>query len=96
MLALPHLEALHEKYKSKGLIVAGIDPYDKPDDMKEFLGKRGVTYTILFSDKELPKQYQVSGYPTLYVINKKGKIVYSQIGFGENADKLKKIIRKTL
>ena len=35
--------SLYKKYKSKGLVVIGIDPYDKnADDLKSFLAKEGV------------------------------------------------------
>ena len=81
--ALPCLQSLHEKYKDKGFVMIGIDPYDDPvkGKMADFLAKRDVTYTVLFSDRELPKEYHVSGYPTLYFIDRNGNIVHTQIGF---------------
>ncbi|MBQ6727132.1 MAG: redoxin domain-containing protein [Bacteroidales bacterium] len=81
--ALPCLQSLHEKYKDKGFVMIGIDPIDDPvkAKMADFLAKRDVTYTVLFSDRELPKEYHVSGYPTLYFIDRNGNIVHTQIGF---------------
>ncbi len=81
--ALPCLQSLHEKYKDKGFVMIGIDPIDDPvkAKMADFLAKRDVTYTVLFSDRKLPKEYHVSGYPTLYFIDRNGNIVYTQIGF---------------
>lgn len=98
MQALPALQSLHEKFASRGLHVIGIDPYDKDaDDLKKFLSKRGVTYTILLSEKDLPKEYKVSGYPTMYLIGKNGEVLYSQSGYGEGTeDKLEKIIEKNV
>src|SRR5262249_43663488 len=83
--ALPALQSLHEKYKDKGLVVIGIDPYDdvKEDDMKNFLAKRGITYLTLFGAKEIAKEYRVSGYPTLYIIGRDGRIVKTEVGYGE-------------
>jgi thiol-disulfide isomerase/thioredoxin len=58
MQALPALQALHEKYKDKGLKVIGIDPYDKKaDDLTSFLSKRSVTYTVLLGDKNVETDY---------------------------------------
>ncbi len=81
--ALPALQRLHEKYKDKGFIMIGIDPYDDPEkaDMAGFLAKRDITYTVLFSDRELPETYRVSGYPTLFFLDRKGKIAKVQSGY---------------
>jgi len=99
MLALPALQDLHERYNSKGLIVIGIDPYDtkEKDDIDNFLTKRGVTYTVLLGGKDVAKEYHVSGYPTMYLIDKNGKIVLNQVGYGEGVEEeLEKIIKEYL
>ena len=83
MLALPSLESLYEKYKDKGLCVIGIDPYDKKeDDMPAFLAKRGITYPVLLGGQNVAKEYRISGYPTIYFIDKKGKVIHHQVGYG--------------
>jgi thiol-disulfide isomerase/thioredoxin len=99
MLALPALQNLHEKYNNKGLKVIGIDPYDtkEKDDIDNFLAKRGVTYTVLLGGKDVAKEYHVSGYPTMYLIDKNGKIILSQVGYGEGVEEeLEKIIKENL
>jgi peroxiredoxin len=84
MLALPGLQRLHETYGGRGLRVIGLDPYDGEDDgMQAFLEKRGVTYTILFTDRELPKAYRVSGYPTLFLVDQSGIVRHVQGGYSE-------------
>ena len=81
--ALPVLQSLHEKYKDKGFVMIGIDPIDDPekDEMADFLAKRGITYTILFSERELSDTYRIAGYPTLYFLNREGKIAKMDVGF---------------
>ena len=98
MQALPALQSLNEKYKDKGLKVIGIDPYDKKeDDIATFLSKRGVTYTVLLGGKDAAKDYHVSGYPTMYLIDKNGKIIFTQVGYGKDVEKtLDDIIAKNL
>jgi peroxiredoxin len=99
MLALPALQNLHEKYNSKGLKIIGIDPYDtkEKDGIDNFLAKRGVTYTVLLGGKDVAKEYHVSGYPTIYLIDKEGKIIFTQVGYSEDTeDKLEKIIVENL
>ena len=99
MLALPTLQRLHEKYHDRGLRIVGIDPYDskEEDELDDFLTKRGITYTVLLSDKNVPEQYHVSGYPTLYLIGYEGKVIFRQVGYGETTEEnLEKIILKNL
>lgn len=98
MQALPALQALSEKYKSKGLRVIGIDPYDKKeDDIAAFLSKRGVSYTVLLGGKDVAKDYHVSGYPTMYLVDRTGKIIFIQEGYGKDVEnKLDEIIKNNL
>ena len=74
---------MYEKYKDQGLFIIGIDPYDDPikDEMADFLAKRSIDYTVVFSDRKLPEEYRVTGYPTLFFINRKGKIEKVHEGF---------------
>ena len=97
--ALPHLQSLYEKYEKDGLIVIGINPFDsgRIEKLPEFLKFNNVQYPVLISDRELPKIYNVSGYPTIYILNKKGEIVYSELGYDEGDElEWEKIIKKLL
>jgi len=98
MKALPGLQALHKKYKDKGLMVIGIDPYDKKKaDVATFLSKRDITYTVVLGGKDEEKNYHVYCYPTMFLIDKKGKIIFIQIGYGNGVeDTLEKMIIQNL
>lgn len=95
---LPVLNELNEKYKDSGLRIIGINPFDKlEDDIADFLTKRGVTYTVLLEGKDVAQDYRISGYPTIYLIDKSGKIIYVQSGYRKNTDAtLEKIINDNL
>ena len=86
--ALPVLQSLHEKYKDKDFVMIGIDPVDDPekDEMSSFLSKRGISYTILFAESELPKTYRISGYPTLFLIGRDGNIAQIVNGFSKDME----------
>jgi thiol-disulfide isomerase/thioredoxin len=87
MLALPKLMSLYEKYKSKGLAVIGIDPVDKKEnDLKSFLAKRGVTYDVLLGGKDIERDYHLSGYPAVYILDKNGKILFDLSGYGAGVE----------
>lgn len=97
--ALPGLQDLHEKYNNKGLKIIGIDPYDtkEKDEIDTFLAKQGVTYTVLLGGKDVVKEYHVSGYPTIYLIDKEGKVLFTQAGYGEGTEeRLEEVIKQNL
>jgi thiol-disulfide isomerase/thioredoxin len=85
--AIPHLNKLHHQYAEKGLQVIGIDPFDNNEKdlkrMPNFLEKNTMDYPILFVDRKDVEAFKVFAYPTLYVVNREGEVVFSQIGFGE-------------
>lgn len=87
-VALPALQRLHEKYKDRGFVMVGIDPFDDPDEdaMADFLSKRGISYTVAFADRELAETYHVSGYPTLFFVNRKGKIMQVYVGYSKDLE----------
>ena len=39
-----------------------------------FVTKRGITYTVLFSDRELSNTYRIVAFPTLFFLDRDGKI----------------------
>lgn len=98
LAALPALQKLHEKYRDKGVRIIGVNPFDtKEDGIVEFLAKRNVNYTVVLGTKEVAKMYRVAGYPTMYLLDKQGKIIMNQVGFGEGVEeKIEEMILKHL
>ncbi len=92
--ALPVLQEFSRKYESKGLVVIGIDPIDSSGySIKHFISKRGIDYTVVLDNKEIAKLYHISAYPTMYLVDKKGKIIFSHLGFGNET---KAILEKVI
>ena len=90
---------MHEKYKEQGVVVIGIDPYDDPikDEMADFLAKRSINYTVVFSNRNIPEEYRVTGYPTLFFVNRNGKIEKVHEGFSASMEEeVEKQIQKML
>jgi len=81
--AMPYLEDLHQKYKNKGLVVLGINPVDT-NDLSEFLNFNGISYSMVLGNSNVVEAYSVSSYPSLYLIDKTGEIIFSEIGFDDN------------
>ncbi|MCX6240765.1 MAG: redoxin domain-containing protein [Bacteroidetes bacterium] len=88
-LAIPHLQEIHKKYGAQDVVVVGIDAVDKKtDELKAMLDKEGVSYTVLLAEKDLAKKYQITGYPTVYILDRGGKVFYASSGFGESLAKI--------
>lgn len=96
--AIPQLQKIFDEYRLRGLQVLGLNPYDKNDgDLKKFLTYRNVSYPIVLNAREIANTCKVDTYPTIFLVNQKGKILYSSIGFdSENETKIRKIIEAEL
>lgn len=92
--ALPHMEALHEKYKDDGLEVIGIafergEADTMESRLKAFVKERGMKYTVALGgsvadeDKSgvLPDLKNFQGYPTFVLIGRDGKVSEVLLGF---------------
>ncbi|NPA35218.1 MAG: TlpA family protein disulfide reductase [Chlorobi bacterium] len=101
--AMPSLDDLFRKYRNKGLKVFGINSVDNQPRSKKlldnFLAKRDISYDIILASPEVDIMYKVNGYPTMYVVDKDGKIAYAEIGFEEESfntlrEKVEELLKK--
>ncbi len=94
--AIPAIERLHEKYKDRGLQVLGVNPVDikRLDKMPSFLEYNAIKYPICMVAYEIPTAYNVTVYPTFYVVGRDGKVVFSTVGF--NKDTTEKELAKAI
>ena len=88
--AIPELQKLYEEFRPKDLTILGINPYDaNDDDLKNFIRNRNITYPILVGNgtKELADKLKLEAYPTYYLIDKSGVILYSGYGYEKGMEK---------
>ena len=82
--AMPKLQALQEKYESKGLTVLGVNE-DGPRGQTKvapFLRSRKISFSIaLDTDGDVMRRMQVGALPTTILIGQDGKILYRQSGY---------------
>ena len=83
--SFPWMNAMQAKYKDKGVTFIAINVDRKPTDAKTFLTNTPADFLIAFdSTGKIPRQYDVMGMPSAFVIGKDGNILYSHIGFHKN------------
>ena len=88
--AFPELEALHQKYKKRGLQVVGVneDTHMKPKQLRAFLKKMKATFLILLDkNNAVMQRWQVQVLPTTFLIAQDGRILMKQVGYSSNAVK---------
>lgn len=94
----PHLKKVYEKYKSKGLEIVGISEEKMADLQKaETAWKKavqddGIDWVHVLNNYgkeefDLVRKYGVAGFPTKFLLDKEGKILYKLVGAGEEGDK---------
>lgn len=99
--AIPHLVGIVEQFGKKNVAVLAMNSKDGDEKGKqklpEFISKNKMNYPLVLTGSRTDSAYNVKAYPSLYLIDKKGKILFSQLGFAENlGDTLKTIIEKEL
>jgi cytochrome c biogenesis protein CcmG, thiol:disulfide interchange protein DsbE len=95
---VPNLEALHRKYKEKGLVVIGMNTESEHAKVRDYV-KDKISYPVLLDAGEKSKEYGVQGIPTKIYIDAKGKIRYREVGFrpgkeNETEDKIEKLLQE--
>ena len=91
--SIPDLNALQEKFKNNNFEILGINSYDSKEDIGWFCNKHKPNYKILMQGKAIAEKYGVSGFPMVFLIDKKGNIVFSG---GIEKSEMERLIEKIL
>jgi len=90
--AIPHLNELYNKYAEMGLKIVGINPFNNNEKdlkrMPNFLNHNKLDYPIVFVDSEASNDLKVQAYPTFYLVDSKGNVLHSGVGFNEEKAKI--------
>lgn len=94
---MPDIQKIHEDYKNANVVVMGLAVNDKPGRPEKFFRKKGFNYMLFPKADKVNDLYKVKVYPTIYVLNKKGEVIYAHRGLKKNLyNDLKKVIDKEL
>jgi cytochrome c biogenesis protein CcmG, thiol:disulfide interchange protein DsbE len=70
------LEQAWRRYRSRGLVVIGVDEEDFIGDARHFAAKHGITYPLVHDGPgTLKRTYGLTGYPETFFVNRKGQLV---------------------
>ena len=85
----PVLERTWQRYRSRGLVVLGIDGNDFTSDARKFTRRYGLTYPFVRDpDGGILRKYGLSGFPETFFVDRGGRLVAEHIegpiDLGEN------------
>ena len=75
----PIVSDLADQNDDLRVVMAGIDGQDNPQKVQEFAQSYGIEGPAVY-EPSLGQRYQVTGYPTVYVLNGSGKVVAANSG----------------
>ncbi|MBK6766672.1 MAG: redoxin domain-containing protein [bacterium] len=82
-MTMPQLDKFYQESREKGIEVYGINVWERSGTagVAGFIEKSGYKFPILFGPNELAEAYGVRGIPTMFVIDKVGKIAHRHVGY---------------
>jgi thiol-disulfide isomerase/thioredoxin len=98
---LPFIKGWHDRYGDKGLTVVGVhspefDYEKKVENLRREVASLGIHYPVVSdNDYHTWDAYNVSAWPTIFLLDKQGRIRWMHVGEG-NYDEAERIIQKLL
>ncbi|MBX3256613.1 MAG: TlpA family protein disulfide reductase [Chitinophagaceae bacterium] len=77
LASFPYLNELQERFGTDKFQILSINTEDGIEDIAFFYNKHKPLYKMLFKGKMLAENYGVQAYPTVIILDKTGKIIYS-------------------
>jgi peroxiredoxin len=86
----PHERSLVEKYKNQPFAIIGVNSDTDLEALKKVREKENISWRSFWAGPEgtrgpIPSQWNVRGWPTIYIIDAKGVIRYKSAGSNEKA-----------
>ena len=84
----PELQKTYQQYRSRGLVVLGIDAQDFRLDAKRFAKRYGLTYPIVYDGKgSTLGKWGVTGFPETFFVDRSGRLVGERIQGGIDVER---------
>ena len=83
--SVSYLNKLHETIDSSDFELISLNAYDSKEIIQKFIDTHDVKYSVLLDGKDLESDYGFVAYPTIFLINRSGKIIHPQNGLDETS-----------
>jgi thiol-disulfide isomerase/thioredoxin len=98
---LPFVKSWDNRYREKGLTVIGVhspefDDEKNLENLRREVASLGITYPVVTdNDYQTWNAYKVEAWPTIFLLDKQGRIRWMRVGEG-NYDEAERLIQKLL
>ena len=81
-MSTPSLDVIYRRYRDKGVSVLLVNQGESADEIRAWKKQRKLQAPILMDEKmEVSRLYQVTGIPTLLIIDQAGQLLYEHGGY---------------
>ena len=80
ILSMPTLTEVARRYADRPVAILGMNVDRNPSDARFAVEKCKPGYPSLLAGRDLAKEYGVTGYPTLFIVDKQGKVADVHVG----------------
>ncbi len=95
--SVPYLNELRDKYRNEDFELLSLNSYDSKEEIEKFVKKHNVKYPVLLNAGKITEEYGADSYPTLFIIDRSGKVIYSHSGFNKSlVSEIEKTIKNAL
>jgi thiol-disulfide isomerase/thioredoxin len=93
---MPDFQNIHRELSGQDVVVLAVDVDEPQDTVAEYIDKEKYTFPVLLSaGSDVVAKYSVSAYPTVFAVDKSGRIAEILVGGGaDNASRLNAAIGK--
>ncbi len=93
----PVLEAAWRKYRSRGLVVIGVDSQDFERDARRFMRRYGMTYPVVHDGPgKTLGDYGLTGFPETFFVDRRGRLVGERVAGAIDEETLEENIELAL
>ena len=80
------LQQFYERWRSRGVVVVGINEFDFENDVRSFIRGHHITYPIVHDPSGVGKRYAVDNLPETFFVDRLGQIVAHVTGPASDAE----------
>ena len=98
---LPFVQSWHDRYREKGLTVIGVHSPEFAEErivenLRRQVASLGISYPVVSdNDYQTWNAYNVEAWPTMFLLDKQGRIRWKHVGEGDY-DETERVIQKLL
>ena len=79
-VSIGNLQSLFQKNEQLNVIAIALD-FTSKDEVRNFTNKHQLTFPVALGNEAIKKVFEISGYPSYYVLNEENVIIAKSMGY---------------